>query len=618
MGPVHTCRAVACWGLALILLAVAVVEATEWTVAELPGGDIRSLAIHPIDPDHVVAGTASGQVFRSTDGGESWQAAGTRLPFRGWVVSDLVFEPDEPNKVWAALRSAWSQEGFVAVSTDGAKTWTKRANGLPGRQVYALALAPDAIYAATRFGVWASRDDGGSWQNLTAGHPEIRKVTSLLVDPENPQRVFAGTWRRAYRSEDGGRSWRGVFDGMILDSEVFSLHAVPGGGGELWASTCGWVYRSANLGGSWQRFSNGLAERRTPSFQVLPDGTKLAGTVAGVYRSDNGGSTWQLVTPKDLVALAIEHHPDRPDRIFVGTEGAGVWRSVDGGRTFEIASRGLNAARIAALAVNGGEVIAAVRHSGPVSGLYSSFDGGKSYPLGPVRLPTVVSLATTGDTVLAATDDGLFERRGDSWQRVEELGGQPIKQVVTDGRRVLVRAAAGLFLRSRSADPFAPLAFERGAASSVAVERDGIWISSTAGGLYRLTEDGMIASSTPIKKGRIHAVAGRLLIADADELWMRSDLDAAWQELGQRLRFHSTGDGDYPLLLVGSDGSARLMGERGRVDRVLGLTVPPQHLSAALVQGQRVVLGTSGYGVLMGELGSALDERAVETETSSR
>jgi photosystem II stability/assembly factor-like uncharacterized protein len=610
-------RAGASWSLVLFFLAATAVQSTEWTVADLPGGDVRALAVHPVDPEYVLAGTASGQVFRTADGGDSWQAAGASLPFRGWIVSDLVFAPEEPTTVWAALRSAWGQDGFVAVSTDGAKTWTERSDGLPGRQVYALATAPGTIYAATRLGVWASRDEGGSWQHLTAGHSKIRKVTSLLVDPEEPLRVFAGTWRRAYRSEDGGRNWRGVFDGMVLDSEVFSLHTVPGNSDELWASTCGWVYRSADRGGSWRRFSNGLSERRTPSFQVLPDGTKLAGTVAGVYRSDDDGSSWQLVTPRDLVALAIEHHPERPGRVFVGTEGAGVWRSEDGGRTFEMASRGLNAARIAALVVHGGEVIAAVRHSGPVSGLYSSFDGGKSYPLGPVRLPTVVSLATTEDTVLAATDDGLFERHGDSWQRVEELGARPIRQIVTDGRRVLVRAAGGLFQRSRSTDQFTPLPFERGAASSVAVEADGIWISSTAGGLYHLTDEGLVASSTPIKKGRIHAVAGRLLIADADELWMRSGLDAAWQELGQRLSVHSTGDDDYPLLLVGSDGSARLMGERGRVDRVLGLTVPPQHLSAALVQGSQVVLGTSGYGVLMGELGSSA-EGSVEAETSSR
>ena len=58
------------------------------------------------------------------------------------------------------------------------------------------------------------------------------------------------------------------------------------------------------------------------------------------------------------------------------------------------------------------------------------------------------------------------------------------------------------------------------------------------------------------------------------------------------------------MLLVGSDGVARLMGEEGKADRVLGLTVPPQHLSAALVRKGQVMLGTSGYGLLLGKIGS--------------
>ena len=398
-------------GVALLSAAVPA-EPSEWVVAELPGGDVRSLAIHPGDPDHLLAGTASGQVFRSTDGGASWHLPGPRLPFRGWVVSDLVFDPRQPSVVWAALRGAWGQDGLVAQSVDGGVSWRSRSSGMPGRQVYAMALTPDVVYAATRLGGWGTRDGGESWQHLTAAHPEIRKVTSLLIDPRDPERVFAGTWRRAYRSDDGGRSWRGVFEGMVLDSEVFSLHAVPGSDGEMWASTCGWVYRSTNRGASWRRFQNGLAERRTPSFQVLADGSKLAGTVAGVYRSDDDGASWHLVTPDDLVALAIEHHPDQPLRVFVATEGAGVWRSDDGGRSFHSSSRGLNAARIAALAAKDGEVIAAVRHSGPASGLYSSFDGGKSYPIGPVRLPTITALSASGAAVFAATEAGLFERRG--------------------------------------------------------------------------------------------------------------------------------------------------------------------------------------------------------------
>ncbi|MDH3253784.1 MAG: hypothetical protein OEM62_02235 [Acidobacteriota bacterium] len=588
-------------GVALLLLPTLLVG-SEWREGALPGGDVRSLAIHPSDPDHVLAGTASGQVFRSRDGGESWAVAGSGLPFPGWVVSDLLVDIEDPGRVWAALRGVWGQEGFVAFSGDGGRTWSSRSEGLPRHQVYALASAPGSLYAATRRGVWGSRDGGESWTHLTAANPKIQKVTSLLVDPRNPQRLFAGTWRRAYRSDDGGATWYGVFDGMVLDSEVFSLHATPGETGEIWASTCGWVYRSRHLGDTWTRFQNGLKERRTPSFQALPSGAKLAGTVRGVYRSEDDGLSWQRVTPANLTALAIAHHAARPDRVFLGTEGAGVWRSLDGGLTFQPVNRGIHAVRIASLTAQGNEVIAAVRHSGPASGIYSSFDDGASYPLGPVRLPTVVGLASDGETVFAATEKGLYYRREDSWQQVEELGQRPVRQVVATNTRVLARNEDGVFLRPRPGDRFSKIAFDRGPVASAAVHEDVIWISSATEGLFRVGDDGSTRAATPIEKGKVYAVAGKLLMAGGGELWMRGGIDTPWQQLGNRLRFHSTGNAEYPLVVVESDGRARLLGADGRAPRDLALSVPARDLSAALIRGNRILLGTSGHGVLLTDM----------------
>jgi ligand-binding sensor domain-containing protein len=575
--------------------------AAAWTSAELPGGDIRALAVDPEDADFVMAGTASGQVFVSVDGGTTWKAAGDELPFRGWVVSDLLIDSERPGRVWAALRSLHSEDGFVAVSEDRGATWADRSAGLPNRQVYALEWAPGVLYAATRQGVFGSRDEGSQWHHLTAEHPEIQKVGSLLVDAANPLRVLAGTWRRAYRSDDGGVTWRGVFDGMVLDSEVFTLQASPDRSGELWASTCGWVYRSDDLGGRWVRLRNGLTERRTPSFQALPDGTRLAGTVRGVYRSASNGEAWELVTPKDLVALVMAHHPARPERIFVGSEGAGVWRSDDGGRSFRSSSRGMHAARIAALAAAGDEVIAAVRHAGPASGLYSSFDGGRTYSMGPVRLPTVNDLASDGSAMLAATNGGLFERREGSWQRVASVGRSAVHELAVDGQRAVARTSDGLFLRSDRDQEFARIPFDRGRPTSVAAEAGILWVSSSEG-LYRLEGGQPVASSSPLRSARIDLVAGSLMMAGAGELWIRRGVGASWEELGRGTRFLATGDRELPLLLIDADGDVRLLAHDGRTARRLSMSHPPEDVSAALLRDRRLILGTVGHGLLVGEL----------------
>ncbi|HWN42500.1 MAG TPA: YCF48-related protein, partial [Thermoanaerobaculia bacterium] len=283
-----------------ILFAAALVfasaaSASGWRPLPLWGGDVRSLAIHPDDPDMVFAGTSAGQLYLSRDAGRSWNDAGSHLPFPGWVVNTLRFDPNKTGRLWAGLWGVWGG-GHVAFSDDMGKTWVSRVAGLPEEPVYTMALVPGRegrIYVGTLSGVWSTEDSGESWRRLTADLPEAQKVTSLLVDAERPDTIIAGTWRRAYRTEDGGRTWAGIFEGMVLDSEVFSLTPVPERPGEIWATTCGWVYRSLDGGNKWERFKEGFEERRTVSFSALPDGRLLAGTVAGIHVSADGGKTWK-------------------------------------------------------------------------------------------------------------------------------------------------------------------------------------------------------------------------------------------------------------------------------------------------------------------------------------
>lgn len=366
--------------------------------AAIWGGDVRALAVHPRDPDVLAAGTSAGHIYLSRDGGRSWSDAGAPLPFPDWVVGTLRFDPHRPDRLWAALWGVWGS-GLVAVSDDLGATWRERmgpsggsGRALPREPVYDLVVepgAPDLLYAGARSGVWLSRDAGLGWIHLTAPYPEIHHVSSLLVHPERPGTLIAGTWRRAYRSDDGGLTWRGAFTGMELDSEVFQLRSVPGRERDLWASTCGWVYLSSDLGERWTRFKDGLPERRTPAFAVLEDGRLLAGTIAGLYVSEDAGRSWELRTDPELSVRAIVHDPRRPERIVLGTEGAGVWLSTDGGLRFEPSSRGMTNVRVEAVAAlpgeapsgngAGGEVLAEVRHAGPLSGVHRSTDGGRTF-----------------------------------------------------------------------------------------------------------------------------------------------------------------------------------------------------------------------------------------------
>jgi photosystem II stability/assembly factor-like uncharacterized protein len=630
--PVRTTR----WLSAAVLLVLAAgllapagtaraADTVRWQPAAIWGADVRSLAVHPYEPDTVVAGTSSGQIYLSTDGGEEWREAGIYLPFPGWVVASLVFEPGapaegEPTRLWAGLRGVWG-DGMVSASDDLGTSWDHREGDFPDLPVYALALSPGIVYAGTLDGVWATTDGGTRWSKVTRDIDGMGKVTSLWVPDGEPGTVVAGTWRRAYKSDDFGATWRGVFEGMFIDSEVFALipTAKPG---ELWAPTCNWVYQSLDGGESWRRFVEGMDERRATAFSALPWGRLLTGTVAGLYVSDDQGRHWKRTSGDELSIHTIAHHPGR-NRIFLGTEGSGVWVSSDGGDTVRPSSVGMTNLRVADVAATPRELFVAVNHAGPGSGVYVSRDGGRSFPGRPTELPTVLDLAAEplpgsaspdGARIWAGTERGLYERRAGGWVRVEAFGQKRVEQVLTGGGRMVVRTHDEVWERTSfdPADPlkdvFAKTAYSHGSPRSAALRGGELWVTDSAG-LYRVAEGSNHTVDAPYSRGRVSALGGRLVYTGEKGTWMRGasgDSDGAWEALGSEpSRVLPTSDTEHPAVLFegGSGGDrVRLLDARGEAVREVALPIPPRFVDAVLVHDGRLFLATSGFGLLSTEL----------------
>ena len=603
----------------------------------LYGADIRSLVFDPANPDRAFAGTSAGHIYLSEDGGSSFRNAGAEIPFPGWVVGALVVDANRPGRLWAALWGIWGG-GRVAFSDDSGQTWTLRdvsANG--DAQVYSLATVPgrpDRLFAGTRAGVEISDDAGRTFRPVGRDLPGLIHVSSLHVDGEQPEIVVAGTWRRAYRSMDGGETWQGVFEGMVLDSEVFSLHAAADRPGELWASTCGWVYRGDALGATWTRFTTGLAEKRTPSFAVLPGERLLAGTVAGAFLSTNRGASFRRTTPDSLAVLAIAYHPARPERILIGTEGAGIWSSTDGGETFRARPVGMRNLRVPALDHDGDHLFAAVAHAGPASGVYRSPDGGSSFEPLPSELPTVLAMVTAGDRFFVATERGLFERvRPTSdiglatatpmrFDRIPELGERRVEQLAATPERVVARTREGLYemelltrgarfralhlgSTSHAASPSPP---SPPSLRSAALAAGDLWVLRDDG-LSRMVNGKLQAASLPYPAAatsELFSVAGDLHYSGKGGLFRRDTGTGAWMPLRSGpVRTLATGSARFPYL-VESQGALALLvlpGDSGQSSAGEGawlgidLPFPARETLSALVTGDRLLLGSSGFGV---------------------
>ncbi len=600
----------------------------------LYGADIRSLVFDPRDPERAFAGTSAGHVYLSTDGGASFRNAGAEIPFPGWVVGTLLFDDNRPGRLWAGLWGIWGG-GIIAFSDDGAATWTLRqVSAGADAQVYALATVPgipERLFAGTRAGVELSEDGGRTFRAVGRDLPGLIHVSSLHIDRDRPQVVIAGTWRRAYRSEDSGRTWQGVFDGMVLDTEVFSLHAGAGRPGELWASTCGWVYRADVSGGKWNRLTTGLAEKRTPSFAVLSGDRLLAGTVAGAYLSTDRGTSFRRTTPASLAVLAIAWHPARPERILIGTEGAGIWSSSDGGESFQARPVAMRNLRIPALDQDGDRLFAAVAHAGPASGVYRSPDGGISFEPLPSELPTVLAMATSGKRLFVATERGLFERESAPesatparFSRVPELGERRVEQLVAGPGRLVARTRDALFeLRSASAGArFRQLPLRLSGLRSAALAAGDLWVLRDDG-LWRIVAGKLQAASLPYPAAagsEILGVAGELGYSGKGGLFRRDRASNAWLPLRSGpVRTLSTGSLRFPCL-VESEGALTLLDRGDGAWLRIEMPYPAAETLSALVVGDRLVVGSSGYGVWQARLPETAGDlqRSLQSEARIR
>ena len=203
------------------------------------GQQIPALAIDPRDGNRLFAAVLGHPyganpergIFRSTDGGQTWQKVLYIDENTG--ASDVQIDPSNPAVVyasmWEARQGPWEfgneysgTHGGLFKSTDGGETWRKLAGGLPAglTQVY-VAIAPadfKRLYATVATGndvaIYRSDDAGENWSRATTDRrPALRIGGGDLpvpkVDPKNPDVVYSAsivTWRSA----DGGKTWTGI------------------------------------------------------------------------------------------------------------------------------------------------------------------------------------------------------------------------------------------------------------------------------------------------------------------------------------------------------------------------------------------------------------------------
>ncbi len=387
------------------------------------GGDVRSLAVHPDKPDRFFLGTADGQIYVSENRGGEWKRLSPGLGRRDLVVDNIVCQPDNADVLYAATWELKNSQGWLFRSRDAGQKWESIPLGPHHSSIRAIAIAPSdpqVLAIGIPDGVLLSTDGGNRWERISRGYRSLYNVESMAFNPRDSNTLYVGTWHLGFKTTNLGRQWEAIHEGMVTDSDMFSLLVNPHNPENLYASACTGVYRSDNGGASWTKLKNGLPKdaNRTRTLLIDPlDPTVVyAGTTVGLFVTHDGGASWKILVP-GVVVNTIAVHPSDNQVILVGTDDAGVIRSLDGGRSFEPANIGFIYRQITDLAVSShasAQVYAAIASDRTYGGFFFSADRGRTWEsynegLGEaVDSITSILASPVTQSVLLGTTQGVY------------------------------------------------------------------------------------------------------------------------------------------------------------------------------------------------------------------
>jgi len=303
---------------------------------------IVSIALHPKNPDILYVAT-NDAVYKSRDGGGTWE----KFPsFSARRVTTLAIDPLFPATVYAGTMG-----DAVYKSPDGGQRWLAHNVGLKEHvsfinQFVFHPAASEQVYAATTVGAFYTKDAGRKWEERMNGMKEVHIVTSIAINSKDPTVLYGGTTGGVYRSDDGAMNWKKINNGLIPEMELMSAMALGVNAIEIertnpdivYAGTTKGLFRTVDRGEQWERIGQTMPDPFVSSLALHPTDSSVLylGGPAGVWKSADGGNAWQAMN-QGLATLnirALAMAPQNPQTLYAGTNGSGLYRSTDAGATW--------------------------------------------------------------------------------------------------------------------------------------------------------------------------------------------------------------------------------------------------------------------------------------------
>jgi photosystem II stability/assembly factor-like uncharacterized protein len=211
-------------------------------------------------------------VFMTTDGGKNWKKVLYVNDITG--ASDLQMDPSNPNVLlagmWTMQRKPWtllngSTDGGIFKSTDGGRTWNKVGGGLPTAdptdrvKIGFAPSAPDTVYATMptqKCILWGSTDAGSNWKCISNNHELAVRMfyfSSFAVAPNDPKTIYFSSFN-LMKSTDGGKTAKVIDRDVHVDHHTIWID--PKDADRIIQGNDGGAFLSTNAGKTWRAFNN--------------------------------------------------------------------------------------------------------------------------------------------------------------------------------------------------------------------------------------------------------------------------------------------------------------------------------------------------------------------------